>query len=222
MFRLAPLARRPDASLIDSMRNLSPSTLGHYTDMGFIRGLQPNLPRFKMVGRAVTVRLPHLDSTALHYALDVVEAGDVVVVDQSGDSGRACWGGIVSVAAKQRGVVGAIVDGPITDVFEVAELGLPVYSRGVAAVTTRILGLEGAVNVPVTVGGVTVIPGDLIFGDENGVVALSTSAAMEWVSVLAADEAEEPAWRGRLEAGVSLAELSGAKALFEKGMVTGR
>ncbi|HUY96682.1 MAG TPA: RraA family protein, partial [Verrucomicrobiae bacterium] len=214
MFDVGPPPGRPDPGLLDQLRKVSPSTLGHYTDLGFIRGLQPNLDRFKLVGLAVTVRLPHLDSTALHCALDLVQDGDVLVVDQSGDGGRACWGGVVSVAAKCRGVAGAIVDGPITDVFEIRALELPIYSRGVAALTTRILGLEGAINVPVTVGGVTIVPGDIIFGDENGVVALSASSAARWVSGLAADEADEPSWVRRLEAGESLAAMSGAKALL--------
>ncbi len=218
MFTHAPRGSRPSAEILEGLRGASPSTLGHYTDCGFLRGLRPNLRRFKLVGSAITVRLPHLDSTALHYALDSVEPGDVLVVDQSGDHERACWGSVVTVAARARGAVGALIDGSTTDVAEIAAMEFPTFSRGASALTTRILGLEGSVNIPVTVGGVTVMPGDVIFGDENGVVAMSAAAAASWLPILTADEADEPSWVTRLEAGASLAEMSGARALFEKGM----
>ena len=204
-----------DPSLIDALKRVSPSTLGHLTDFGFMRGLRPNQTRLKLVGPAVTVRIPHLDSTAVHCAIDLVKPGDVIVVDQSGDGDRACWGGGVSHAAHVKGVAGAIVDGAITDLAEIEDLGLPMFYRTVSALTTRLLGLEGAINVPVTVGGVTVRPGDLIFADENGVAVLSVEDAERLAPILAGKEAAEPEMKRKLNQGASLADLSGARRLFE-------
>ena len=217
MFILNPRPPDPDSKLIEALKSVSPSTLGHMTDFGFMRGLATLTRPVKMVGPAVTVRIPHLDSTAVHYVMDVVKPGDVVVVDQSGDEDRACWGGGVSYAAVKRGVAGAVVQGAITDVGEILELRFPIFYRGISALTTRILGLEGAVNVPVTVGGVTVRPGDLIFADENGVAVLIQEDAERYAPILAEKEAAEPGTKRRLDAGESLAAISGAKALFEHG-----
>ncbi|MDA8399170.1 MAG: RraA family protein [Actinomycetota bacterium] len=204
-----------DGAIIQDLTRVSPSTLGHMTDFGFMRGLRPNMCPLKFAGPAVTVKIPHLDSTAVHCVLDIVKRGDVVVVDQSGDADRACWGGGVSFAAKVKGVVGAVVDGAITDLAEIAELQLPVFHRSVSALTTRILGLEGALNVPVAVGGVTVCPGDVVFADENGVAVLSAAEAKRLAPILAAKEHGELEMKQKLSSGQSLADLSGARRLFE-------
>jgi len=95
-----------DSAVIDALSNVSPSTLGHLTDFGFVRSLTPTIRPVKLVGPAVTVKIPHMDSTAVHCALDLIRPGDVVVVDQSGGADRACWGGGVSYAAMKRGSPG--------------------------------------------------------------------------------------------------------------------
>jgi regulator of RNase E activity RraA len=219
MFVEFPRGPEPDAAVIEALRRVSPSTLGHMRDDGFLAGLAPLQRPVRLVGPAVTVRIPHLDSTAVHCALDVVRPGDVVVVDQSGDREHACWGGGVSYAAKARGVAGAVVEGAITDVEEIAELSFPVFHRTVSARTTRLLGIEGAINVPVQVAGAVVSPGDIVFADENGVAVLRPDEAAELVEKIAAKEAWEVEVKLRLDAGDSLAELSGARKLFDAGRV---
>lgn len=219
MFVLNHRAQDPDPGLVETLKKVSPSTLGHMTDFGFMRGLTTLTRPLKLVGPAVTVRIPHLDSTAVHYVMDVVKPDDVVVVDQSGDEDRACWGGGMSYAAVKRGVAGAVVQGAITDAGEILDLKFPIFYRAVSGLTTRILGLEGAINVPVTVGGVVVRPGDLIFADENGVAVLSPEDAARYAPILAEKEAAEPGTKARLDAGESLAAISGARVLFERGML---
>jgi len=204
-----------DPDLASTLRSVSPATLGHFTDFGFTRGLRPNRTHLKVVGGAVTVRIPHLDATAVHCVMDVVRPGDVIVVDQSGDMDRACWGGGMSYVAQLKGAEGVIVDGAVTDVDEIDDLGPPVFFRSVSALTTRLLGIEGAINVPGTVGGVTVCPGDVIFADENGVAVLTVPQAEHYAPLLVEREAAGPEVRRRLSAGESLADISGARKLFE-------
>jgi regulator of RNase E activity RraA len=218
MFRIDPLPAQLSPSTVEALASVSTSTLGHLTDFGFPRGLVPVSRPLKFAGPAVTVRIPHMDSTAVHVALDHLRPGDVLVIDQSGDQHRSCFGGMVSYAAHARGAVGAVVDGAINDVDEIIALGLPVFSRGIAAHTTRLLGIEGAINVPVTVGGVTVRPGDVIFGDSDGIAVLDPNEADRIAAVLAEKEAAEPALKKQIDAGLSLAEHSGARALFEKAV----
>lgn len=209
--------RGPDVAseVVDALRETSPSTYGHRTDFGFLRGLTTWSRRVRLVGPALTVHVPHLDSTALHCALDLIRPGDVVVVDQSGDQERASWGGGVSYAARVRGAAGAVVDGAITDIAEIEELEFPIFYRSISPLTTRILGIEGAINVPVTVGGVVVRPGDLVFADENGVAILPPDGALELARSLREREGREGETRRKLDSGVSLADLSGARKLFD-------
>lgn len=147
---------RPDPALIARFTKVEVATLGHMTDFGFPRGLRPILPGVGFAGPALTVRIPHLDSTAVHYVIDLVRPGDVIVIDQSGDDHRSSFGGGLAKVAQLKGAVGTVSNGSTNDVEELRELGYPVVSRGITAHTTRVLGIEGAVNVPVSIGGVVV------------------------------------------------------------------
>jgi 4-hydroxy-4-methyl-2-oxoglutarate aldolase len=196
-----------------SLLTVQTSTLGHLRDYGFILGLTPNQRPLAFAGTAVTVRLPHLDSTALHVAVDRLRPNDVLVVEQSGDD-RSSFGGMCAFTAKARGAVGAILSGATNDFDEVLELGLPVYSRGVSARTTRILGIEGSINVPVTVGGTVVEPGDAILADSDGIAVLKPNEIQDVVRALQEKEAAEPALKVRVKDGASLSENSGAAVHF--------
>lgn len=203
-----------DSDVIHALTPLQTSTLGHMRDFGFPRGLVPVSRPSSFVGCAVTVRIPHMDSTALHVAADLVRPGDVLVVDQSGDD-RSCFGGMVAHTAHARGAVGAVVAGSCNDYPELVDLGLPVYSKGLSARTTRILGIEGAINVDVTVGGVTVRPGDVVFADSDGVAILNRAEALQIAGELRRKESAEPKTKERITAGERLSEISGARAKFE-------
>jgi regulator of RNase E activity RraA len=217
VFAHFPAPKPLDSAIVDALTTVQTSTLGHLRDHGFPRGLTPLRRPLRFVGCAVTVRLPHLDSTALHVAVDELRPGDVLVVDQSGDT-RSCFGGMVAYTASARGAVGAVIAGSVNDVPEILELGLPVFSSGVSSRTTRILGIEGAINVPVTVGGCVVRPGDVVFGDSDGVAVFDRSEAMDIARSLRAKESAEPALRTRIGSGERLSDFSGAAKLFTAGL----
>lgn len=214
MFTFNPMPAQIDEERRKSLLTVQTSTLGHLRDFGFVRGLTPNRRPIQFAGTAVTVRLPHMDSTALHYAADQLRPGDVLVVEQSGDD-RSSFGGMVAFTSKTRGAAGVILSGAMNDFEEVLELGLPVYSKGVSARTTRILGIEGAINVPVTVGGVVITPGDAIFADGDGIAVITEDEIDAIVADLRQKEGNEPAMRERITAGAKLSEWSGAAKYFE-------
>src|SRR5258708_6273202 len=81
--------------------------------------------------------LPGPSSPFLHYAVDVLKSGDILRVDRLGDARYACWGDGMSLAVKAAGGVAGIVDGPCTDVADISKVGLPVWCRGSAPITTR-------------------------------------------------------------------------------------
>lgn len=171
-FRIGEMPRTVNRSVLDRLKASSTATLGHLTDFGFVRGVVPLSAVPVFAGPALTIRIPHVDSSAVHHALSLVQAGDVIVIDQSGDDDRSSFGGTLAAIASDAGAIAAISNGRTNDIAEINALGFPLYSRGATPLTTRILGLEGQINVPVAVGGVAVLPGDVVFGDGDGVCVL--------------------------------------------------
>ncbi|SMO96363.1 RraA family protein [Paracoccus laeviglucosivorans] len=202
-----------DPTILNEMRSIQPASLGHYLTSGIVSPQIRPLTGGKLLGRAVTLRQPLPDAIPVHLLLDDLRPGDVLVIDRAGDHHIACVGGMVARAALAAGAAGIVVDGVVTDIEELRDLGLPVYARGLNVVTTRVLDVPGAeLFGPVLIGDVIVRPGDLLFGDANGLLSLDPAnpdmAAL--VQRAAADEAREVEWRKRLAAGESLAKLNGS------------
>lgn len=215
--------RTPDTvapALLDRLRRIPPATIGHVLAFGFMdTALRPiGQRRFSLCGPAATVRTMAVDSTVVHYAIDLAQPGDVLVIDRTGDTKHACWGEMTSLAAKVRGLAGTIVDGPATDVVEIDEMGYLVFSRGISPITTRSLAQFGEINTVVQCGGVTVAPGDIILADDNGVLVLQPDQIAELVEHCEPIAQREPTTRQRLSSGEPLSSLSQAKAKIEAAL----
>jgi regulator of RNase E activity RraA len=116
---------------------------------------------------------------------------------------------------KLGGIVGAVIDGPATDFSEIRRVDLPMWCRGPSPITTKILGLEGAINVAVSVGGQTVNPGDAIIADESGILVLAPDQA-EWATDKAIEmQKNELVLLKRLREGEKLPDISGATKIVE-------
>jgi 4-hydroxy-4-methyl-2-oxoglutarate aldolase len=204
---------------LDALRKLPPASIGHVLDHEFMDNtLRPLTRRFAFCGPAVTVRCYGSDSAIVHYAVDIAQPGDVIVVDRVGDRRYACWGGGVSLAAHTKGIAGAVVDGMLTDRIEIEEMGFHVFGRGLSAVTTRAPGESGEVNVPVTCGGNVINPGDIILADDDGILVLPPSRVQEIIDFFTPRVAREPEGQKATLAGESLAERSGARARLEANL----
>lgn len=153
-------------------------------------GLLPYHPSKVIIGTAFTVRTRAGDNHAIHAALKVVRAGDVMVVDGGADVTQALIGEIVVQKAMAAGLAGFVIDGAIRDVDAIRELGLPVYAR---AVTHRgpYKNGPGTLNQPIAVGGTVVMPGDLVVGDGDGIVTLSPAVAAQILPAVRAKEEHE-------------------------------
>jgi regulator of RNase E activity RraA len=201
--------------LLDRLAAIVPATLGHLRTFGFVdTAIRPltGASVLRLLGRAVTVRGYGIDGAIVHVAIDVCEPGDVLVIDRGGDTHRACWGEMTSLAAKVKGVAGTIVDGAATDIAEILAMGYPVYCRGVSALTTSSARAElGDINVDVSCGGVTVHPGDVILADENGIVVIDPGAIESMLADAEPRQQREGWLRQQLLAGRPLCDLSGAR-----------
>ena len=132
----------------------------------------------ELLGTAFTVKVPAGDNLLFHMALDLIEPGDVLIVDGNGCMDRSQCGEIMSTYAYKRGCVGIVVDGVIRDVAGIRKIPMPVYARGVQANGPFKNGL-GELLVPVPIGGIVIYPGDIIVGDEDGVLAIRPQDAAD-------------------------------------------
>jgi 4-hydroxy-4-methyl-2-oxoglutarate aldolase len=205
------------AELIAQLGKIPPATIGHVLESEFMDPeLRPLTRKFSFVGPAVTVRCFGTDSAIVHYAVDMAQPGDVVIVDRLGDRRYACWGGGVALAAHTKGIAGAVVDGMLTDRIEIEEMGFHVFGRGLSPVTTRAPGVTGELNVPVRCGGLIVNPGDIILADDDGVLVLAPERVASIVETFMPRVLREPEMHRALREGASLAERSGAKAKLDE------
>jgi 4-hydroxy-4-methyl-2-oxoglutarate aldolase len=200
--------------VIEAFRQLPPATIGHIVDDGFVdTAIRPIFRRLQVVGTAVTLKLPEGDIALTRPAIELLRPGDVLVIDQGGETRVACWGEMTSLAAKVKGCVGVIVDGAVTDVVEIEDQRMPTFARSVSALVGRRLDTgEGGVNVPAQCGGVAVHPGDLIVADDNGIVVIPPQRVADIATQARAAEDRAPFQRIWLERGGSLADLSGKQA----------
>lgn len=210
--RIGPMPAPATAELLAALEKIETASVGHLRHTGFMDGgvQAVNSVQKARAGVAVTLALPAMCSTLLHYALSHVRPGDMLVIDRLGDRRHACLGGAVARAARMAGIAGVIIDGPCTDVAEILAEGLPVWCRGVSSVTTRQLDLGGTFNRPVACGGVPVLPGDLVLGDASGVVVLPADEAFEIAEICVAREGRVARTMERLLAGEKLGDITRA------------
>jgi 4-hydroxy-4-methyl-2-oxoglutarate aldolase len=172
--------------------------------------IKPVGTSFRVSGPALTVHSPGGDNLWLHRALYAAEAGDVLVVSVNGAYNHGYWGEIMSTAAKHRGLAGLVIDGCVRDGVLLEQIGFPVFARGLCIRGTgKDFDARGWINAPTLFDDVTVIPGDLIVGDADGVVCIPCLRADEIVRASRAREDAEALAIERLEAGETTLSIFG-------------
>jgi regulator of RNase E activity RraA len=149
----------------------------------------------------------HLCTTAIEAA----NPGDVIVIEQRTGIDAAGWGGMLSNAARLRGLSGVIVEGPARDIDEAADIAFPVFSRNITARTARGRVHEIANGVPVQVGDVTVAQGDYVAADSSGAVFIAQATAEALLTAAEALAAKEGAMTKDILAGRPISQVMGAK-----------
>ncbi|MGY3238450.1 regulator of RNase E activity RraA [Bradyrhizobium sp. USDA 4472] len=186
-----PSAPQADPAVIAKLRTIAVALLSDqlHRNCGST-GLVPYHSPAPMVGTTVTVKTRGGDNLAILRAYDFCRPGDVMVVDAGGDISNALVGGIMTLAAASLGLAGMVLDGAIRDVTEIRARTFPVYARGVTHRGPYKDG-PGAINVPITVGGMPVNAGDIIVGDQDGLLAFPPALAVTVIEKALAQERKE-------------------------------
>lgn len=211
MYTLNSLPPQVNRELLELLVQAEPAVIGHFRYTGFMApAIKAHFQDRRIAGTAVTVRVPGMDGAMVHYAVGQARPGDILVIDRCGDEAIATIGGAVAYAARKAGVAGIIVDGLVTDLGELRQYGVPVWSRGTSAVTVKTLGLGGEFCVPVSCGGVGVSPGDAVLADENGILVLPAADIRESAQRALQMMKDEKKTLARLDAGEKYPDIMGS------------
>lgn len=187
---------------INRAMKTDPAQIGHHIEAGYVDGkIKPIDPSFKMIGPAYTVRCPSNDNSVIYYAMSQAPAGSVLVVDRLGEHRIACCGEISALNAKTYGLAGILVDGVVTDSTQIKEIGLPVFARGTASTACSLKYKDGEFNIPVHCGGVVVNPGDIVFGNADGVIICPADEFETYLCQSEKDDQTEAEWKAGFAAG---------------------
>lgn len=191
-FRILPIKKRLDRQLVEQFRNV---VTPHISDnLNRMHAIGPKLRPFhkggKLIGTAITVKTRPGDNLLVHKAIDMAEPGDVIVVDAGGDTTNAIVGEIMLQLARKKAITGFVIDGAIRDSKAFTEGDFPVYAVGVTHRGPYKDG-PGEINIPISVGGMIVHPGDLILGDEDGIAVVPQDSAAEVLESVRVQEMKE-------------------------------
>ena len=186
-FRVKWDIERPDASLVAlvaAQRSCDLSDVMNRSNT--MLGITPAFkPIRAFAGPAVTVSVPAGGINMVKLGVAATKPGDVLVVSAQGYVGAALWGGNLTFGLQSRGVVGAVFDGAVRDVSEIRALDFPIHARAVVTAAADVEAPRGEVNYPIACGGTVVVPGDIIVGDEDGIVVVPAAHAAELAAAAA-------------------------------------
>ena len=162
--------------------------------------IKPLIPRKRIAGPALTARITPGQNGAIHRAVHAACAGDILVVDGGASERFGPFGDLLAENCLAKSMAGAVFDCTIRDSADIAALGFQVFARGYHPEATAKAD-PGETGIPVVVGGVAVAPGDVVVGDDDGVVVIPFGIASEVLDKVAAVAAREEMIRARIQAG---------------------
>lgn len=205
--------KKPDLEILRKFEALSTAAISDALDTfgitGGCQGIAPVVSGLKMAGIAFTVKYVPIGSvkgTVGDY-IDDLGPGDVVVLDNNGRTDCTVWGDILTVTAKMKGLAGTVIDGVCRDVPGIREEKYPIFTRGRFMVTGKDRVMVQAMQIPVSIGKVQVKPGDILVGDDSGVVVVPWELAEEVLSSAQAIEEAENSIVQAVKSGLSLREV---------------
>jgi 4-hydroxy-4-methyl-2-oxoglutarate aldolase len=181
--------------------------------------MRPVYPTARVAGSAVTVLCVPGDNMMIHAAMEVCEAGDVLVVTTTSESTDGMFGELLAVSCRARGVAGLFIDAGVRDTANITSMAFPVWAKAISAQGT-VKATPGWVNIPVVCAGASVAPGDVVIGDGDGVVVVKRESAAEVARLGQERLAKEEKTRERLRKGELGLDFYGLRAkLTDMGVV---
>ena len=211
-YTLNEMPKQIDQSILEKSLKAETATIGHKRHVGFVNRSIQNIfnKKITIAGTAVTLAIPGQDSTLLHHIIQFLRPGDILCIDRLGDDKHACLGGGVAAAIVASGCSGVIIDGPCTDIPELKEYNLQVWCKGASPITTRIYNIGGSFNIPVSIGGSVVNPGDVVIADFSGVLVMPLKEAEDDLDWALSKQKSEPSAHKKLFDGQLIGDMSGA------------
>lgn len=208
---------RPDQAVMEQFSRLDVSTV--YEAQGKAGLMRPELRPIRdeqrICGPAVTVTCPAGDNLMIHAAIEVCQPGDVLVITTIGESKSGMIGELIVTALMKRGVQGVVIDAGVRDVAQIRKLGFPVWAKAVHSEgTTKSRG--GWVNAPAVCSGVTVRPGDLVIGDDDGVVVVAAEDLSRVLDASRERMRKEEATRQKIARGELSVDFYGLRDVLKK------
>lgn len=177
-------------------------------------GISPIQQGSTVSGPAVTVLCPPGDNMMIHAAVEVVRQGDILIVGTKEPSIHGMFGDLLATSLQAKGCVGLVLDASVRDVQELRKMGFPVWSRAIHAQGTVKMS-AGSVNLPISIGGVTVQPGDVVVADDDGVMIVPRDEAASVAEVAEQRLAKEVDTRARLANGELGVDFYGFRSRLE-------
>ncbi|MGD9703457.1 MAG: 4-carboxy-4-hydroxy-2-oxoadipate aldolase/oxaloacetate decarboxylase [Acidimicrobiia bacterium] len=208
---------RADTELIDGLAPMGTATIHEAIGRrGFVGpDIRPIQQGARIAGSAVTVSSHPGDNLMIHAAVEVCRPGDILVVTNTAPSTHGMFGELLATSLMGRGVRGLIIDAGVRDTAELRGMGFPVWSRWVSCQGT-VKSTPGSVNVPVSLGGIAIEPGDVITADDDGVVVVRREEADWALEQSRARVGKEAATRARLEGGELGVDFYGLREVLDR------
>ena len=202
--------KRVSKELIDEFKVLSTAIVSDAMNRmnSMSAEIKPIIGDVNISGSAVTVQCIAGDNLMIHKAIYVAEPGDVIVVDARGHKNTSVWGNIMTKACKIREIEAVVIDGSIRDVRENKEEKYPIFCKGVVPAGSQ-KNWGGNINVPIQCGGAPVNPGDIIVGDDDGVVVVPRNVAKEVLQKVKERVRMEEKWINEIQKGMTTLEVIG-------------
>jgi 4-hydroxy-4-methyl-2-oxoglutarate aldolase len=208
---------RPDSAAVRLLGELGVATVHEAQNRsGLMRPyMRPIYPAARVAGPAVTVSCQPGDNLMIHASIDVVQPGDVLVVAPTAESSDGMFGELLAESCRAHGVVGLVIDAGVRDVSELTAMAFPVWSQAISAQGT-VKATAGSVNILIVCAGALVRPGDVIVGDQDGVVVVPREQAQEVAKLGEQRRAKEERTRERLRSGEKGLDIYGLRAKLKE------